>query len=99
MAFHDQLLGIHHLGLTNRILDRLIRDSEKLLDFRSATTGVSGFHWAVRWGHLNAVTVFSQKYPSIDLHAAWTPLAYAIRGRHLGIVEFLLSKRADPQAQ
>jgi ankyrin repeat protein len=40
-------------------------------------------------------------YPSVDHqdNAGWTPLAYAIGGRHLGIVEFLHSKHADPQAQ
>lgn len=78
-----------------------MRNSKKLLDFRSVTTGVSGFHWAARWAHLNTVTLFSQMYPSVDHqdNAGWTPLAYAIGGRHLGIVEFLHSKHADPQAQ
>jgi hypothetical protein len=63
-------------------------------------TGVSGFHWAARWGHLNTVKSFSRAFPTVDLqdNAGWTPLAYAICGRHLPIVEFLLAQHADPKA-
>jgi len=50
---------------------------------------------------LNSVNLFSHEYPSVDLqdNTAWTPLAHAISGKHLEIVEFLLSQNADPRAQ
>jgi serine/threonine protein kinase len=61
---------------------------------------VCGIHWAAKWGNLNTLNLLLEPSATVDLqdNAAWTPLAYAICGKHIDVVKFLLSKHANPRA-
>jgi serine/threonine protein kinase len=61
---------------------------------------VCGIHWAAKWGNLNTLNLLLEPSATVDLqdNAAWTPLAYAICGKHIDVVKFLLSRHANPRA-